>query len=102
MLTSRKIVSVKSFTQPGGILFENPLAIRFVLPPSYFKIQFFLKHTVSVQLLSMGYVAIPLILVLKYYAETKKMLWLYLVQSNYKNGIAEVANGSLPMMSFER
>ena len=39
---------------------KNRLAIKFVLPPSYFKFQSFLKHTVTAQLVSVGYVAIPL------------------------------------------
>ena len=38
LLTSRKVVSMKSFSQPGEIS-KSPLGIKFVLPPSCFKIQ---------------------------------------------------------------
>ena len=66
MLAGEKIVSVKSFSQPGGISFvkaeiKNPLVKKVGLSRSYFKIQLLLYHTACVQLVPVTYVVIPLL-----------------------------------------
>ena len=65
MLTSRKIISVKFFSQLAGISFvstqiEKSFGYQIHPGTILFKIQFLLKHTASAQLVSVGYVVISL------------------------------------------
>ena len=102
MLTSAKIVSVKSLSQPSAILFvkaqiKNPLVIKFVLPPSCHKFQSLLKHTSSAQLVSVRYIAMLPLLFLKHYAETKvKLVALFFAEQPQK-WHCQSKKGSLPM-----
>ena len=99
MLAGEKIVSVKSFSQPGGISFvkaeiKNPLVKKVVLSRTYFKIQLLLYHTACVQLVPVTFVAIPLLCFysLSIAHKLKKIFWLCLAQSSYKSGFLQIEN----------
>ena len=77
VLTSRKMAEFHLWKHKS----KNLLVIKFVLPPSYFKVQFLFKHTLSSQLVSVGYVVIPLtcFYFLIIMQKQKKKLWSCLV-----------------------
>lgn len=107
MLAGEKIVSVKSFSQPGGISFvkaeiKNPLVKKVGLSRSYFKIQLLLYHTACVQLVPVTYVVIPL---LYFYSlsiahKLKENFLALSCTEQLQKWLPPNRKRSLPMMSF--
>ena len=105
MLTSRKIVSIKSFINMLELHLckhksKNLLVIKLVLLLSYFKVQYLLKHNVNAQVVSVAYVSIPFphFYFSKHYARTKQNVIVLSWTGKLQKRNCSSKKNSLPMM----